>query len=95
MGCYVRTLAERSTPGMLSVAYRVYPGEVHISPGAFARTADAPSGVAAIRLPNIDDPYNFPVTITFADGAREQVFMALANRASEHSWRLVVAAPNY
>src|SRR5215469_1915105 len=37
MGCYLQALAERSTPGMLSVAYRVYPGGVHISPAAFAR----------------------------------------------------------
>jgi len=96
VGCYLRARADRSRPGMLSVAYRVYPGGVHISPAAFARTADARSGVATIRLsPGIDDPYYFPVMITFADGAREQVFMALANPASEHSWRLVVATPNF
>lgn len=82
MRCYLRALAQGSAAEMLAVAYRVYPGGAHVSRAAFAHAADARSGVATIRLKpeSSADPAYFPVVITFADGARESLFIALPTR---------------
>jgi hypothetical protein len=46
-----------------------------------------------VFVPNPNDSADVEVTISFADGAREDVSMDLANPESAHSWRLAIGTP--
>jgi len=95
MRCYLRALATHNVAGMKSVA-RIVPGGIVITKADFAHSADARSGVATIKLQRAGyaevDPNAFPVRVTFADGARESVFMMVANAITIHSWRLMLGS---
>jgi hypothetical protein len=87
--CYLRALADHNTGGLLAVADTTS-GPVRITSADFRYSADARAGVAtAIFTPGENDDA-YLVTIKFADHAREDLAMGLANPGSVHSWRLGV-----
>lgn len=92
--CYLRALAAHDTGGMLAVADTSRSDEpLTITRADFAHAADARSGTAtATFTPNDTDGAYVDVTFLFADGARADVPMALANPASAHSWRMEIGA---
>jgi hypothetical protein len=94
MRCYLRALSTDNYSGMYQVADLTCACRTRITRADFAHTADARSGVATIRLAPDGyaelDPNFFPVIVTFADGARERVFITEANPITIHAWRLMV-----
>ena len=90
--CYLRALADHDTGGLLAVADTTS-GGVRITSADFRHSADARAGVAtATFIPGENDDA-YLVTIKFADHAREDLAMGLANPGSVHSWRLGVGTP--
>jgi hypothetical protein len=90
--CYLRALAAHDTSGMLGVADTTHANEpLTITRAEFAHAADARSGTATatFRPDDTDDAY-IDVALAFADGARADVPMELANPASAHSWRMEI-----
>jgi hypothetical protein len=72
--CYLHALAHRDTSGLLAVAARIPP--VRITRADLAHAADARTGLAtAAFTPNPSDPTSCDVTITYADGATENIGM--------------------
>ncbi len=90
--CYLRALADHDTGGLLAVADPTS-GPVRITSADFRHSADARAGVAtATFIPGEQDDA-YLVTVKFADHAREDLAMGLANPGSVHSWRLGIGTP--
>jgi hypothetical protein len=90
--CYLRALARHDMNGMLGVADTTHANEpLTITRADFAHAADARSGTATATFkPDDTDSAYVDVSFTFADGARADVAMELANPASAHSWRMEI-----
>lgn len=90
--CYLRALAAHDKSGMLAVADTSHADEpLTITSADFAHAADARSGTATATFrPNDTDGAYVDVTFDFANGARADVPMELANPASAHSWRMEI-----
>lgn len=91
--CYLRALASRDVGGLHQVANGSN-GPVQITEASFAHTADARSGLATATFscdPIASDVCE--VAIAFADGAREDIDIDLANPNSGNSWRLDIGIP--
>jgi hypothetical protein len=90
--CYLRALADHDTGGLLAVADTLS-GPVRITSADFRHSADARTGVATATFTRGENDDAYLVTIKFADHAREDLAMGLANPGSVHSWRLGVGTP--
>jgi hypothetical protein len=90
--CYLRALATHDAGGLLAVAYTTGT-PVRITSADFKHSSDARSGTATATFVPGEMDYTFAVTIVFADHARENLAMAMANPGSAHSWRLGIGKP--
>jgi hypothetical protein len=90
--CYLRALASHDTGGLLSVADSTST-PVRITSADFRHAADAHAGTATATFVRGENDDAFAVTIVFADHAREDLAMGLANPGSVHSWRLGIGTP--
>ena len=88
--CYLRALAGHDTGGLLAVAGNMPP--VRITPADFAHSADARSGLAtATFLPADVDVAWVPLTITYADGARDRLGLQnLIAMGGPSVWRMTI-----
>jgi hypothetical protein len=88
--CYLRALAGRDAAGLAAVADNMPP--VRITPADLAHSADARSGLAtATFTPNPSDPTNTPLTITYADGARDRLGVEnLIAMGGPSTWRMTI-----
>jgi hypothetical protein len=87
--CYMRALARRDLDGLKAVADNNPPAR--ITRTQLTHSADARSGTATVTfVPNLSDDAYETVHIAFADGARQNVPMLIANPQSVSSWRLQI-----
>jgi hypothetical protein len=86
--CYLRALAGRDTAGLMAVAADIPP--VRITSADLAYSADARAGLAtATFTPNPVDPTSAFVTITYADGVREDAsMMNMIAMGGPSGWRM-------
>ena len=90
--CYLRALADHDAGGLLTVADTTS-GSVRITSADFRHSADARAGVATASFSPAENDDAYLVTVKFADHAREDLAMGLANPGSAHSWRLRIGTP--
>jgi hypothetical protein len=90
--CYLHALAHRDTSGLLAVAARIPP--VRITRADLTHAADARAGPAtAAFTPNPSDPTSCDVTITYADGATENIGMTnMIAMGGAPVWRIDIGA---
>lgn len=86
--CYLRALASRDTAGLTAVAADIPP--VRITSADLRYSADARAGLAtAAFTPNPEDPTSASVTITYADGVRENAgMMNMVAMGGPSGWRM-------
>lgn len=86
--CYLRALASRDTAGLMAVAADIPP--VRITSADLRYSADARAGLAtAAFTPNPEDPTSASVTITYADGVRENAGMLnMVAMGGPSGWRM-------
>jgi hypothetical protein len=91
--CYLRALASRDTAGLMAVAADI--PSVRITRTDLVHSADAGAGLAmAAFTPNPVDPTSAFVTITFADGAREDLGMTnMIAMGGPSGWRMDIGTP--
>jgi len=87
--CYLRAVAQHSDSGLRAVVRSTDDdGPTGFSAADFAHTRDADRGTAtALVTGDGVDSADATVTIRYADGARDQSEIHLADPASAHSWR--------
>lgn len=88
--CYLRALAGRDTAGLMAVAADIPP--VRITSADLRYSADARAGLAtAAFTPNPEDPTSASVTITYADGVRENAGMLnMVAMGGPSGWRMII-----
>jgi hypothetical protein len=86
--CYLRALAGRDTAGLTAVAADIPP--VRITSADLRYSSDARAGLAtAAFTPNPEDPTSASVTITYADGVRENAGMTnMIAMGGPSGWRM-------
>ena len=87
--CYLRAIADRSTTELQSVVpARSNGGPIGFGPDVFAHAADARSGTATVTVTgdSVDDA-DATVAIRYADQARDNLDIHIANPTSGKSWR--------
>jgi hypothetical protein len=86
--CYLRALASRDTAGLMTVAADIPP--VRITSADLRYSADARAGLAtAAFTPNPEDPTSAFVTITYADGLRENAGITnMIAMGGSSGWRM-------
>jgi hypothetical protein len=86
--CYLRALASRDTAGLMAVAADIPP--VHITSADLTYSADARAGLAtAAFTPDPEDTTSAFVTITYADGVRENAsMMNMVAMGGPSGWRM-------
>lgn len=88
--CYLRALAGRDTAGLMAVAADIPP--VRITSADLRYSADARAGLAtAAFTPNSEDPTSASVTITYADGVRENAGLQnMVAMGGPSGWRMII-----
>jgi hypothetical protein len=88
VGCYLRALASRDTSGLMAVAADIPP--VRITSADLRYSADARAGQAtAVFTPNPEDTTSAFVTITYANGVRENAGMTnMVAMGGPSGWRM-------
>jgi hypothetical protein len=88
--CYLRALAGRDTAGLTAVAAGIPP--VRITSADLRYSADARAGLAtAAFTPNPEDPTSASVTITYADGVRENAGLQnMVAMGGPSGWRMSI-----
>ncbi|HEY2261384.1 MAG TPA: hypothetical protein VGI96_02025 [Streptosporangiaceae bacterium] len=88
--CYLRALASRDTAGLMTVATDIPP--VRITRADLRYSADARAGLAtAVFTPSPVDTTGVSVTITYADGVRENAgMMNMVAMGGPSGWRMVI-----
>lgn len=92
VGCYLRALASRDIAGLMAVAADVPP--VRITSADLMYSANARAGLAtAAFTPNPEDTTSAFVTITYADGVRENAsMMDMIAMGGPSGWRMNIGA---
>jgi hypothetical protein len=92
VGCYLRALASRDNDGLMAVAADIPP--VRITSADLRYSADARAGLAtAAFTPNPEDTTSAFVTITYADGVRENADMTnMIAMGGPAGWRMNIGA---
>ena len=92
--CYLKALAQRDMAGLYTTAYSDYgDGSVHLTNAALSHSADARAGLAtATFTANLDDTGLAEVMIDYADGARADLGLQIADPQSANSWRLNIGS---
>lgn len=87
--CYLRAVADHNASEMREVVRAADDnGPTGFSATDFAHTADARSGTATVTVAGNDsDSADATVSIRYANGARDEHEIHLANPTSSHSWR--------
>ena len=90
--CYLRALASRDTAGLMTVAADNPP--VRITSADLRYSADARAGLAtAVFTPNPEDTTSALVTITYADGVRQNAgMMNMIAMGGPSGWRMNIGA---
>jgi hypothetical protein len=90
--CYLRALASRDTAGLMAVAADIPP--VRITSADLRYSADARAGLAtAAFTSNPEDTASGFVTITYADGVRENAsMMNMVAMGGPSGWRMNIGA---
>jgi hypothetical protein len=88
--CYLRALASGNTAGLMAVAADIPP--VRITSADLRYSKDARAGLAtAAFTPNPEDTTSAFVTITYPDGARENVsMMNMIAMGGPSGWRMYI-----
>jgi hypothetical protein len=86
--CYLRALASRDTAGLMAVAADIPP--VRIASADLTYSADARTGLAtATFTPNPNDTTSAFVTITYADGVKQDAsMMNMIAMGGPSGWRM-------
>ncbi|MFC1402901.1 MULTISPECIES: hypothetical protein [Streptacidiphilus] len=89
--CYLRALAQHSESGLRAVVpSQDNQGPTGFTAADFTHSRDAAAGPATVTVkPNDSDSADASVTISYIDGAHDQLEIHGANPASAHSWRFV------
>ncbi|MGD0683938.1 MAG: hypothetical protein ABSA03_02370 [Streptosporangiaceae bacterium] len=87
--CYLRALAQRDMTGLYATAYSDYgDGSVRLTTAALRHSADARAGLAtATFTASPIDTGLAEVAIDYADGARDDLALQIADPRSANSWR--------
>lgn len=87
--CYLRAVAHHSASELRAVVRASGDnGPTGFSRADFAHAADARSGTATVTVTGNDvDSADAAVSIRYADGARDELEIHLADPTSSHSWR--------
>lgn len=88
--CYLRALASRDTAGLMTVAADIPP--VRITRADLRYSADARAGLATATVtPSPVDTTGVSVTITYADGVRQNAgMMNMIAMGGPSGWRMVI-----
>jgi hypothetical protein len=88
--CYLRALASRDTAGLMTVAADIPP--VRITSADLRYSADARAGLAtAVVTPSPVDSTGASVTITYADGVRQNTgMMNMVAMGGPSGWRMYI-----